>query len=282
MKTGIGTNAYFDDINVNESAEGFFKMKVHGYDCADYQRLVNINNSFYAMNESEFEKFILREKEHADRAGIEIFQVHGPCSLDDSTPEIRHRKLECMRRAINATALIGSKYIVVHPVMPYGWGPEEDPSFAYGLNLEMCSKLLEYAEEFGITICIENMPTVKLGLSRIPALVKFVDGFNRENFAICLDTGHANVCGDSPAEMVKLCGDRLKTLHVHDSTADKGDHLFPFRGNIDWDLFKKSLKGIGFDGCISLETRVRGNYPEEIKNHFLMGLGKIAKVLASD
>ncbi len=270
------------NLRLENGETDYAAMKRYGYSYVDFQDFLITENDYYKMGESEFENAVKAEKEKMDSAGIGVYQAHAPWPTDDTTKESRLKKLEYMKRAIKGTSLLGGKYLVVHPVMPFGWDGEDDPKLAYSLSKELFNFLCDYAKPYGVSICIENMPMKNHNLSRIPKIIEFVDDLNRDNLFICLDTGHCNVFSDSCGEMVRLCGKRLKVLHVHDNFADRDYHYMPFHGTIDWEDFKKALKEINFEGVLSLETEIAEKYPEEIMNEARFIEEKVAEYLANN
>ena len=49
---------------------------------------------------------------------------------------------------------------------------------------------------------------------------------------------------------------------------------------IDWAAFSRALYDIGFDGALSLETRVEAKLPADVREHYEIGLGLIARKIA--
>ena len=85
---------------------------------------------------------------------------------------------------------------------------------------------------------------------------------NSDMFKVCLDTGHANFCGEKPADAVRLVGkEYLGSLHVHDNNGKADEHKTPGNGTIDWEDFSDALAEIGFEGCVNFETAVPSSVP---------------------
>ncbi|MBQ8232744.1 MAG: sugar phosphate isomerase/epimerase [Lachnospiraceae bacterium] len=281
MKTGIQTAHY--EIHGTDIVD-YKKMKEHGFDCADFSGLTDIRKDLFHMDVDSFTQKMLAEKGRADEAGIEIFQVHAPWPVDDTSEEKRNANLAYMKRAVLGTSLLGCSYIVVHPVMPFGWGAEPDPAFARRVNKEYFAELCDYARPLGVTICMENMPFVDCQLSFVTNLVPFVEEMNLDNLKICLDTGHAHTCIENAGDMARLCGSNLKTLHLHDNAGRRGghgdEHACPYTCTIDWVNFKNALKEIGYQGCLSLECHsVNEDCPADIREDMLKLLCRIARSL---
>ncbi len=237
------------------------KMKELGFDYAD----IGIGGELDGKTEEEYEAIFLAEKALADAAGVTIWQIHGPWRYPphDETPENRAERADCMRRSIRIAAKLGVKYWVIHPIMPFGTHVDPEPETLWQMNLDFFRALLPTAKEYGITICYENMPMKALSNSKPEAMLRFIEEMNDESFQFCLDTGHCSVFGLSPAEAVRMAGDRLKVLHVHDNKGHSDDHLPIALGVIDWKDFGKALKEIGFDGVFSFEATYPSTLPEE-------------------
>ena len=105
-----------------------------------------------------------------------------------------------------------------------------------------------------MTICFENMPMKRLSISTPAETLRFIHLINDDHFKLCLDTGHCSALGISPADAVRMAGDDLKVLHVHDNGGKRDDHYMPLMGVIDWVDFGKALQEIGFDGVFSMES----------------------------
>ena len=261
MKTGITSTAYTEPYGLEE---GLYKMKLHGYDCTDFQDLINVHSEYFTLPEKQFERESRRFKETSEKNGVEVWQTHGPWGgpEDDFTAELRAIKFENVKKAIRGTAYAGSRYFVIHNLMPFGWSDCGRREEIYSMNTEFFEKTADYAKEYGVIVCLENMPAGDQYLARPADMLAFVKGLDKENFRMCLDTGHCSVHGISVGDSVRLLGkEYLKTMHVHDNNGVSDLHWLPHTGVIDWDDFSKALQQIGFDGCLSLETHV-GNIPK--------------------
>ena len=274
LNIGMCDSAYYAPGTTDADYE---KMASHGFTCADFGGISRPDHPYYSMNDDELKAALLPIKEKANKAGITFSQVHGTWPAGDDWRDT-DRNLEWLKRCVRATDILGDgRNLVVHPQMPYAWGEETDPAFAREENRRFFSALCEYAKDYNVNICIENMPTKRHKLAGIPAIVDFVKELNYDNFFICLDTGHCCVSGDDSGEMVRLCGNLLKVLHIHDNNGERDQHLPPYYGKINWKSFKQGLSDIGFDGCISSETSISHGIPEAIRNDLLVVYSKLMR-----
>ena len=281
MKIGI-INKYLKD---RWGSLRYKRLKEFGFDCIDYG-MANTNIAPYTLDSEKFDEYLLAEKALADAAGISIWQVHGPWRFPpvEKTPEERAERLKKMKKSIHGAALLGAKYWIVHPIMPYGVEDigTEFESETHRLNLEFMRELLTVARAEGVTICLENMPFLDFSISSSEDIVSFIREIDDPSFMMCLDTGHEfKYPNSSPAEVVRKYGKYIKSLHVHDNCGVRDEHLMPFTGEIDWADFGKALGEVGFDGVMSLECNADERLPADIFDSLYPIYAKIADLIAS-
>lgn len=156
MKIGIIDRAY---LAGTDRFSGFAKMKEHGYDCVDYG-VMTTEIEPYTLSGAEYDEYVGEIRDAAQKAGIEINQVHGPwvCPPHDSTEEDRAERLDKMKFSMKFAKDLGSKYWVIHPFMPFGCDREGDRDEFMRVNRECFGELIKEGEKLGVIVCIENMP----------------------------------------------------------------------------------------------------------------------------
>ena len=241
------------------------KMRAHNLTSVDYADLYNVYSELYALDEEKFKEILTYERDVLKKGGITVEQIHGPWRYppkDDDSDE-REKWLEAMKKGIRGAAYLGATRMVVHPLMPYGLDSTSHEEEVLRINAEHFTKLCEYAEDYPVTICLENMPYPLFAISSVKQVLDFVKKVNKKNLKVCLDTGHANVLGTTPGEAVRLLGSYLEAMHVHDNNGKTDQHLHIGEGLIDWRDFSKALREIGFTGAVSAEPNMRGDYTQE-------------------
>ena len=257
MKTCIEFNSY---LHAYGFEEGLKRMKSHGYDALDYGGFVHTEDKIFHVSEEEFAATLKREREIIEASGLFVNQTHGAWrwpAMDFSEYD-RAERYAAMEKGIRGTALLGAPYFVIHCIMPFGENNPAHKEELWQMNIDHFSRLCKVAEDVGVIICFENLPFTSLPLSRVNETLEFVKLMNTPTMKMCLDTGHAAVYGDSPADAVRTIGkEYLATLHVHDNDGHGDRHWLPGEGVIDWVDFTKALHEINFEGCVSLETSVK-------------------------
>ena len=251
MKLRLGSSC-------NMGEYSYERLKRYGYECGDFQ-MANTDDEIYHVSDEEFVKRLETVKGYADKNGIKIHQMHGPWVWPprEETKEGQKERFEKMSKSISAAPILGCKYWVIHPMLPFGiydihLNKEKE---TWDFNLEYFSRLTEVAKKHDVTICLENMPWNSYSISTPYRIVELVKAINDENFQCCLDTGHVACFNNYPVgDAVRTMGKYLKVLHVHDNHG--GDsHELPFLGKIDWEGFYQGLCDIGYDGVFNFECQ---------------------------
>ena len=202
--------------------------------------------------------------ERIDSLGMEAYSFHAPFGdeIDISSLDATRREfaLQEILRAVEAAALLGVHYFVIHP------GPEnaDIPSREERmLRIEnVCAVLDRVARrcaEVGILCVLENkLPHLLFGQSA--DLLWIVASLETNRIGACLDTGHAFLAGELEQLVVKMAP-YLRLLHVHDNKGFGDDHLPPGDGRIDWTSLLRQLAAARFHGSLILEL-AGGDDPE--------------------
>ena len=244
----------------------FAKISEHGYECIDYQGLADINTDFFKSDIGEFEKTLKTHREYIESHGLRVTQAHGPWPFPENHGEGEGYKtlMDASKKAVYGAHVLGSTRLVVHPLMPFGEGGDRADE-VFMINERFLSELSEYAVQYGVIICLENLPFKEYPLSSPDAVISVVDKVAHPNLKICLDTGHGVIFDRDLARVVRNIGSRLETVHIHDNMGEVDQHLIPGDGIIKWDEFAAALKEIGYDKIISIETSPKfGQFPEEL------------------
>lgn len=261
-------------------------LKELGYDAVDYNGMCSAPGcGLFALSDKEFEQELLKDRAAIEAAGLEIGQTHGVWPYDDTRPEQWDLKFEAMVKSIRGTAILGCEYVIVHPVMPFGWNESPHHDKDVRENIEYMKKLVPYAEKYGVKIALENMPNPYVPCGPVEELAACIDEVDSPYLVACLDTGHSVGIGRDIGGDVRMLGSRLRCLHVHDNDGKRDLHWFPYYGVADWKGFTEALKEIGYRGTMSLETSVgekMPSLPEELRAEGDKWMYHIVRRLAED
>lgn len=178
------------------------------------------------------------------------FSVHAPLS-DINIASINQKMGNESIRQINETIKIASKLnislITMHPghLSPLGvLVPEEVKE----INKRSVKQISKTAEEYGVTIALENMPNQRITTCHsLKELLEIADS----NVGICFDIGHANT-NNNIGEFLDY--GKFVNVHIHDNFGKNDPHLVIGEGNID---FRNVLKKLNekYGGVVVIESR---------------------------
>ncbi len=159
--------------------------------------------------------------------------VHAPMSdinISSHVDKIRQASIEEMISSFQKANELDANIVTVHP----GSIPVMALKFTdkiLELNLESLKYLQSQAEEYGVMMCVENMPLLeRLLYTNVEAL--FEDVSNEIHSGITLDIGHGHNNGFNVDEM--LVSDDIHHIHLNDNDGSYDMHDALGTHNIDF------------------------------------------------
>ena len=210
-----------------------------------------------------------RIRAHADEVGIPYTHAHAPGEADND---------EYVRRSIEAAAVLGARYLVIHPIWKEKNGSTINSRLRFiQVNAAAIRKWLPKAEECGVNLVSEN---ILWGASADPRIIaELVKEVNSPYFGWCFDVGHAWCSGYSP-DIITKCAVTPVSVHIQDNDGSGDGHLNPGDGTIDFDVFIKALRDTGYLGDCVLEAHHQSLYaPDEERDAILARLAETAEPL---
>lgn len=199
-----------------------------------------------------FQKDYTQIKELADSLDIEIF-VHAPFSdlnIASLNEGIRNETLSQIFKGVETADFLESEIFTFHSGRPSPVGMAFRDE-AWRMNLKSISEIVEFAGDFDLKPCLENMPNFPGAMCcGIEELRTVLDG--NVGLGLTLDVAHAHTCGDE-MEYLKEFKDRMLHVHLHDTNRDNDSHGAFGEGDID---FKRVLSRLlDFKGCGIIESK---------------------------
>lgn len=278
LEIGITNTSY----GVYSFEDAIARIAAQGYDCIDYQGFVDIESAFFNLPEDDFLAELKAQKALISSHGMRVSQAHAPWRTPkDGDPEERKRWILAMEKSVRGAAALDCTRFIVHPLMPY-MDTAENPDEVWQMNESFLGNLADYAKEYGVTVCLENMPFPDFPIATVAHDLEMLRRLQRDNLKICLDTGHAAIFyGADVASAVRDIGEKLEAVHIHDNMGKIDEHLIPGDGIIDWDGVCAALNETGFKGVFSLETSPKHTkHPKEEWEKREIALAELAKRLA--
>ena len=282
MKLGINLE-YFcrdkDDGTFPDLCKTAVLLKDHGFSELDF--LTNIRRNDWREHASAFRAF-------ADNAGITVHQTH--CPFNRYHPEVPDEDfLPLVSRAVDASAILGAKYMVIHAdEYRLAAGEEYSSEKICAAMYDRFAPFVEQAKKQNVGIAIENLFEDGCfgngGRSRytstIEELLSLVERFADPDVTVCWDFGHAHVAfGNDSLAAFQQALPHLSCTHVHDNT--HGDqHLIPYLGTLDWTGHLRAMKEQGYSGNLTYES-VYGHIPDALLPAYLDYIRAVGEHLLS-
>jgi sugar phosphate isomerase/epimerase len=213
-----------------------------------------------------------------ERSGLLIESLHAPWRTDLGVLDEKWRQYEIRSNsaAIIAAAEMGIEFVIIHA----GWADADE-----GLNqqrieatLKSMTKLSECAIENGVKLAVENLQGAP---SRL-LTERVLQEFPQSHIGFCHDTGHEH-CSLDCFKALESMGNRLFCTHVHDDTGQgKDDHLLPYKGTIDWDLYIELMSKIHYSGYLLIEAvRNRADGFDDSMEFLIEAKSRVSKLITA-
>ncbi|WP_455644671.1 sugar phosphate isomerase/epimerase family protein [Methanosphaera sp.] len=178
--------------------------------------------------------------------------IHSPMSdinIASHVDKIRDTSIEVITKSFKTANELGANRVVVHP----GTIPTmalKYPEKILDYNTESLTKLQKAADDYGVMMCVENMPLYdRMLYSNIEVLFDFID--NQLHSGITMDVGHAHTSAFSEEEMFK--SDNIHHVHLSDNDGSYDMHHPLGTHNIDFPKIFDILKEKKYDGICVME-----------------------------
>jgi sugar phosphate isomerase/epimerase len=189
-------------------------------------------------------------------------------------PHYRRIRIDHTKRALTLARELGAPCITTEPGGPV----EPGTAWASALKLfvEMIKPVAEHAEKEGVLLLVEPEPG--LLIETVDQFLEFMSHIDSPNVGMNFDIGHAYCVKDDPATSIPRVKDHIRHIHLEDIAATRvHHHLIPGEGAIDFRATLRAIRGIGYQGWITIELYP---YIENPDTAARLGLERISKILA--
>ncbi len=202
--------------------------------------------------------------EYADKKGVGLKTLaagfYWGCSLGSDDPAERTKAVAFTEKYIKAAFWLGVDRILVVPgAVDVAWD-ESRPVTPYQTvwdnSTESIRTILPFAEQYRVTICLENVWN-KFLLSPVEFKI-YLEQFGSDYIGIYFDVGNA-VLNGYPEHWIEILGDRIKAVHFKNFKRDDcggtlhgfGDDLLT--GDVNFSAVLEWLTKISYSGPVTAE-----------------------------
>ena len=231
-----------------------------GFDAVDYCML-DLDKEDYVLNSDSYKAHALKLVEVAKRNNVYFNQGHAVGYIPHENHDIVIKKLiEKNSRAIEISGIMGIRTLVIHPVAFGNYIGREE--YVFEKNMQYFKGLLPYAEEYRVKLACENMwcsdKRKKVTIGGVCGNpfehARYIDEINHPLLVACIDVGHCSLSGREASDCIRVLGDRLGALHIHDNDYLDDMHTLPGLSEMNFNEIMKALKDIDYKGDFTLET----------------------------
>ncbi|MCW3996407.1 MAG: sugar phosphate isomerase/epimerase [Candidatus Bathyarchaeota archaeon] len=206
---------------------------------------------------------ITQLKEAAKSYSLE-YSLHAPfADINIASPikPMLNASLKRLKQSLHNASAIDAKLWVFHPGQRTGIG-QFYPGADFKQTCQSIQELYREAEELGVNIALENLPAKYWFLMNSPQ--EFLRMYRETNLpiGITLDLGHANLEGQIQP-FFDLVADKIIHIHASDNDGSDDQHLGVGEGKIDYEWLTGTLKKIGYNKTIIVESIT--NIPQSLQ-----------------
>lgn len=278
LRISVQTGGWYENLFQEEEhiEEAFAYIKACGFDVLDFGLDVKLRpnqiergelTDFYDADIEALLAYYRPVKEAMEHHGISLGQAHAPFPVYvEGNDRVNAYMLQVIEKDCAILQYLGCHALVVHPYCC------EDKEKEKEINLNLYRSLIPAARKYHVTICLENMFRVKCEhiVSGACATAEearwYIDTLNEEAgeklFGFCFDVGHANILSRDIRQELKILGERVTILHIHDNDGTRDLHQIPFtqkadwgkKTYTDWEGLLQGLRDIHYCGTLNFET----------------------------
>ncbi len=161
--------------------------------------------------------------------------------------------LQTHKECIETAASLGAEVAVVHPSSSAMGDAYSDMDIVAEV-VESVKELYAYGDDFGVTVCVENLQTGPFTLDGMSHIL------DETAAPLVIDTGHTRVSGHSLDELIEFVTqerNRITHIHLNDTRGVSDEHLPLGAGTVDFRTLFAAL-GDDWTGRLCVEA-VIGN-----------------------
>jgi sugar phosphate isomerase/epimerase len=187
----------------------------------------------------------------------------------------RQIRINHTMRALTLAKELGAPCITTEPGGPLE--PGQSWQHALELFVEMIKPVADHAEKEGVLLLVEPEPG--LLIETADQFLEFMQHIDSPAVGLNFDIGHAYCVGDDPATTIPRVAQYIRHFHLEDIAASRvHQHLIPGEGAIDFAAAMQAIRGIGYDGWITIELYP---YIEDPDQAARLALERIAPLLTT-
>jgi sugar phosphate isomerase/epimerase len=172
----------------------------------------------------------------------------------------RQIRIDHTKRALTLARELGAPNITTEPGGPVEPGASWKAALA--LFVEMLKPVAEHAAKEGVLLLVEPEPG--LLIETADQFLELMQHLDSPAIGLNFDIGHAYCVKDDPAATIPRLARYIRHFHLEDIAATRvHHHLIPGDGAIDFAATLRAIRGIGYQGWVTVELYPFIENPDE-------------------
>ncbi|UCF45246.1 MAG: sugar phosphate isomerase/epimerase [Candidatus Bathyarchaeota archaeon] len=210
-----------------------------------------VDDGFHTLSKTR----VAMLNEVAKSSSVE-YTVHAPfadINIASPSKSMLNASIKRLHQSMAYANALNAQLWIFHPGVKTGISMFY-PGADWKQNIEGTLQLHKTAEEYGLSIALENLPE-KYGffMKQPEDFQKFYKETGLNGIGIALDVGHANLKGQLESFLRKL-PDKIVHMHISDNMGEDDQHLGVGYGKINWQRFAETLREIAYDKTVMVES----------------------------
>ncbi len=188
-----------------------------------------------------------------------IFHGNYKVPLASDVESLRKTAIEYVKKEIDLAYYFNSPVIIHGGAIVEPRLINKAKKIALDNYLDSIQVLVEYGKSKNINIYLENLSNYK-HYKPFHYIFTHIDEFEYifsrvPDIKFFMDIGHANICGGTPAEIIKRFHDRIVAMSFSNNDGIRDQHLRLRNGTIDYKQIITTILDCQWKGLIAFETR---------------------------
>ncbi|ASJ09602.1 xylose isomerase [Thermococcus siculi] len=188
---------------------------------------------------SEWPHYLTRENAAFFREVLNSYDlkatVHAPFSdlnIASFNTRIRDASLEIIHETIEVAAELEALVVTMHPGHCSPISVKNRDKYLE-IHHDSLRKIARWGEEYGVKIGVENMP--RFPILDAQTCDRLMEVVGEVEIGVTFDVGHLNTTTGNFDRFMRLFGDRIVHVHLHDNSGERDEHLPLGEGTVPWE-----------------------------------------------
>lgn len=186
--------------------------------------------------------------------------LRGPATIGLVPPATRSARIDALRQASDFARQVGISQVQTH----CGFIPENPDDALYAGTVDAIRTVAQHCHDNGQHFLMETGQETPTTMSRA------IRDVNLPNLGVGLDTANLILYGKAnPVDAVDILGRHVRSIHAKDGKwptdpSKLGEEVLIGQGLVDFRAVFTKLKGMGYEGAVTIERETSG--PQQIED----------------